>query len=299
MTTPHHNKAQVVSRFGQHADIMLADGTTQQVHIRKKLGPVVTGDWVTLESMPEGRDVITATLPRASLLERAGTRKGQRLPFIANVDQMFIVVATEPNFTGKMIDRYIIGANAANIKAIIILNKEDLLSQSEPDIKNNRLALYQSLGYPVLFTSALSGNGIQTLKKSLIGKTSVFVGLSGVGKSSLIQWLLPEEKLRTQGLSSIEQGQHTTTVARLYKLDEGGKLIDSPGVRQYEMADLSQQQLVEGFKEFSPFFGHCKFRDCKHLQDPGCAIREAAEKKQISAARYQHYCELLKDFGLG
>lgn len=298
MTNPNSEKAQVVSRFGQHADIVLPDGSIKHVHIRKKLGTLVTGDWVTVESTTEGDAVITATLPRTSVLERAGNQKEKRLPFVSNVDQMFIVVAAEPKFTEKMINRYLIGAELASLEAVILFNKADLLSRPNQENTLKSLELYKSLGYPILYTSALSGDGIRTLKSHLIDKTSVFVGLSGVGKSSLIQWLLPNEDLKTQALSNIEQGQHTTTVARLYNLDEGGQLIDSPGVRQYDIANLSKQELEQGFSEFADFIGRCKFRDCKHSQEPGCAIQVAVENNQISKARYQHYCELLKDFNL-
>ena len=203
----------------------------------------------------------------------------------ANVTQIIIVLATQPSFYEVLLNRCLIAAEAANIKALVVLNKCDL---ADNDDAKQKLELYKALGYQVLSLSAKED--ITTIKPYLQGEASILVGQSGMGKSTIINALLPNESVRTQEVSHVlDSGKHTTTAAHLYHLDENSQLIDSPGLQEFGLHHLSTDELEHAFVEFRPFLGKCRFNNCKHLQEPDCAIIGAVNTNKITAERMAIY----------
>ena len=203
----------------------------------------------------------------------------------ANVTQVVIVLATQPSFYEALLNRCLIAAEAANINALIVLNKCDL---ADNDSAKQKLALYTSLGYQVVPLSAKED--ISSLTPYLSNHTSILVGQSGMGKSTIINALLPSASVRTQEVSSVlDSGKHTTTATHLYHLDANSQLIDSPGLQEFGLHHLSTGELEHAFVEFRPFLGKCRFNNCKHLQEPDCAITGALETNQITPERLAIY----------
>ncbi len=273
----------------------VAPASTDEVyrcHLRANLGSLVTGDNVVWRAgNPIG--VVVAVLPRRSELSRPD-KYGDLKTIAANIDRIVIVVAPFPEPHGNLIDRYLVAAESLNIQPIILLNKIDLLDEHNRQRLDEMQARYQALGYEWLNASSKTAEGMQPLIRYLTHYTSVFVGQSGVGKSSLINTLLPEQDLKVGALSEVsQQGTHTTTTAQLYHFPAGGDLIDSPGIREFGLWHMEEQDLLEGFIEFRPFLGMCKFRDCAHQSEPGCAIRDAYENGDISPNRMASFRQIL------
>ncbi|MEP1593126.1 MAG: small ribosomal subunit biogenesis GTPase RsgA, partial [Halieaceae bacterium] len=215
---------------------------------------------------------------------------GKLKPVAANIDQIFIVIAPFPEPHANLIDRYLVAAENVGIEPVILLNKTDLLQtdQALQQRMDTLLEIYPTLEYRVLRASKLGA--MEELHDALKGRTSVFVGQSGVGKSSLVNTLLPDADLRVGALSeSTQKGIHTTTTAQLFHLPTGGTLIDSPGIREFGLWHMSKEQVEQGFREFQPYLGTCKFRDCQHEHEPGCAILEAAETGNVAEHRLDSY----------
>ena len=282
----------VISHFGKQLDVESQDGTTHRCHFRANLGQLVTGDEVVFRT-GEPVGVVEAALPRRSLLERPDAF-GRLRPIAANVDLIGIVIAPEPSPHGNLIDRYLVAAEACGMEPCLILNKTDLATETLLPL----LEGYQQLGYRTLLASTRSREGLDGLKALLDRRNSVLVGQSGVGKSSLIKALLPDEDIRIGELSRGEvKGTHTTTTARLFHLPSGGNLIDSPGIREFGVEHLGESAIIAGFREFHPYLGHCRFRDCRHRQEPGCALQTAVEQGAISPARLASFRQMLNDGG--
>lgn len=255
----------------------------------RRLETIAVGDKVlwTPSALCQGR--IEEILPRRSLLTRP-SRKGKTRPVAANIDGLYIVIAPEPYCDFLLVDQFLAICENSNIEAALVLNKIDLVL---PDDLENELLIYQNLGYPLYRVSARTSAGLNKLKEALKDRVNIFSGQSGVGKSSLTNALIPDKWLKTNAISaSTKLGRHTTTTATLYHLNEGGDLIDSPGVAIFGLAELSESQLAFGYKEFQPFLGRCRFNDCRHGPDKGCAIREAAENGTISMTRYRRFLKL-------
>ncbi|MCW8885415.1 MAG: small ribosomal subunit biogenesis GTPase RsgA [Motiliproteus sp.] len=286
----------VISHFGTQVDIEACDGdkrgTIKRCHMRANLGSIVTGDRVVWrDSDPLG--VIVATLPRHSLLSRPNSH-GELRAVAANIDHIVITIAPEPTPFANLIDRYLVAAESVDIEPVILLNKTDLLHEGNREQLQSMLDSYTAIGYQVIQASTTSDHGLDRLKSYLNDRISVFVGQSGVGKSSLINSLLPGVDIRVGALSeATAKGTHTTTTARLYHFPDGGDLIDSPGIREFGLWHIDKQTLLEGFVEFRPHLGHCRFRDCHHEQEPGCALREALEQGKISQRRMDSYRHIL------
>jgi len=288
-------KGIVISNFGQQLDIEALDGEDQgkifRCFQRSNIEALVSGDYVMWqEGDPVG--VVIAALPRENFLERPSSM-GELRPVAANIDQIAIVIAPVPEPFANLVDRYLVAAEHYRIAPLLLLNKSDLVSPENRDYLDALLATYEDIGYPVLRVSCRNGEGMPALKKLLDDKTSVFVGQSGVGKSALVNALLPEAGTQEGELSEArDKGRHTTTSARLYHFTDGGDLIDSPGIREFHLEHLDSDTLLNGFIEFRPFLGHCKFRDCRHEQEPGCSLKQAVEDGQISALRMESYRQI-------
>lgn len=287
----------VISRFGQHADIETADGEVVRCNIRRAVTSLVTGDKVIVrlahENLTGAVGVVEAVHPRKSSLTRPDLYDGVKI-IAANIDQILIVSSVVPVFTTQIIDRYLVAAEDTDIPPVIILNKIDLLQEEDKADIEAALLRYEAIGYPVYRVSSKSKEGIDTIKSLLEGKVSVFAGQSGVGKSSIINALMPDAELLTGDVSENSGlGQHTTTTAKLLHLESGGDLIDSPGVREFALWHLPPERVSWCFVEFRDFLGTCKFRDCKHLDDPGCALQAALSDGHISQDRFNNYHRII------
>lgn len=288
----------VIAHFGVQVEIEALEPELQGQHyrcyIRANLPALVTGDKVVWRPANQGAGVIVAQLPRHSELCRPDMR-GQLKPVASNVDQIVIVFAPLPEPHANLIDRYLVAASHAGIKPLLLLNKADLLDGEHGGKARELLSVYKKLGYAILDVSAEAGDGLDQLQELLKDKISVFVGQSGVGKSSLVNRLLPEAQMAVGALSELtHKGTHTTTTARLFHFDSGGSLIDSPGIREFGLAHVDPADVEAGFIEFAEFLGHCRFRDCSHEHEPGCALLEAVADDKISEPRLDSFRMLLK-----
>ncbi|HQR51273.1 MAG TPA: ribosome small subunit-dependent GTPase A [Methylophilaceae bacterium] len=279
----------VIAAFGKRYDIELANGRQIGCVTRGKKSDLACGDRVEIKLTSGNEGVIENTIPRSSLLYRSNAFRSKLLA--ANVTQIIIVLAAVPSFYEDLLNRCLIAAEAAGIRALILLNKSDL---PETATALQRLQLYLSLGYAVQPLSAKQD--ALPLRHWLQGQASVLVGKSGMGKSTLVNALLPEVNSRTQEISAVlDSGKHTTTSARLYHLDADSHLIDSPGLQEFGLSHLSTDQMEHAFIEFRPYLGKCRFNNCRHLKEPGCAILGAVADGKISAIRLQCYQKLLAE----
>lgn len=280
----------VVAAHGRQYRVELPDGETLLCYTRGKKSEVVCGDRVLVQGTGEGQGVIDLVEPRHSLLYRSNEIR-QKL-IAANVDQLILVVATEPAFSELLVSRCLIAADSQGIAPLIVLNKSDLEERLGP--ARQRLATLIQLGYPVLELSARQGAA--PLLPHLQGKTSVLVGQSGMGKSTLINALIPEARAATREISAaLDSGKHTTTHATLYHLDRDSHIIDSPGLQEFGLGHLDQGDLEQAFPEFAPYLGQCRFRNCQHQQEPGCALQAAAAAGHIHPERLQLFTTLARE----
>lgn len=289
----------VLANHGKLIDVLL-ESSNQAVSCRPRqhLGSIVAGDLVRVSPQHS----VTARTERRNQLQRPDAR-GQLKTVAANVDKVFVVIAREPAAHANLIDRYLVAIAISGMQAVLVLNKSDLLNESDSEIIN-LLATYEGLGITVIRSSCETGTGFQQLRSEFAHGTGVLVGQSGVGKSSLVNSLL-ESKVAAVGAlsqaSGVElvkpnkaKGTHTTTTARLYKLPDGGALIDSPGIREFHLWHVPAEQVIAGFPDLAKLATECQFRDCSHQQEKGCRILQARRKDLRLQARWDSYQRIVQ-----
>ena len=283
----------VIVNYGKSVLVEDGEGCLYRCVARRNLRQVVSGDRVSWEPLGAREGVISAIEPRRTVLQRADTANRTRA-LAANIDRILIVAAPQPAHDAFLIDRYLIAAELAGATPLVVVNKSDLLAPRGADAPGDDLREYAAIGYGILMTSARDNTGIDDLAHALANSTSILVGQSGVGKSSLIMRLLPELDIQIGKLSDASgQGRHTTTTTTLYHLPQGGDLIDSPGVRDFRLGETAPADLARGFREFRPYLGLCRFQDCRHLSEPGCAVKEALREGAVSERRMTSYRDLV------
>ncbi len=283
----------VIAAHGRHY-LVDVEGRKLQCVTRGKKTNVAVGDVVDLKMTSDDQAVIEAIGERKTLLYRSDQYKSKLLA--ANLTRLFIVVATEPGFADDLISRSLVAAEAAGIEAHLILNKVDV-AELLPKARE-RLQAYTSIGYPLHEVSAKRApeHAVATLMPLLEGQSSIFIGQSGMGKSSLINLLVPDADIAVREISAaLDTGKHTTTFTRLYALDKQSSIIDSPGFQEFGLYHLSEGMLERAFVEFEPYLGGCKFYNCRHLIEPQCTILQAVADGKIARFRHQLYGQLLHE----
>jgi ribosome biogenesis GTPase len=286
---------QIIGAFGRQYLVRLDDGSEMACLTRGKKSEVACGDVVEIlrtahastEDGTGAQGVIERIAPRRSLLHRSDAFREKLIA--ANVTQIIVVVAAEPSFSDELLARCMVAAFDQKLDVLIVLNKCDLPEAAAAARK--RLIPYSNIGYRVLELSAKQD--VSKLRPFLHGHTSVLVGQSGMGKSTLINALLPDAQAVTREISSaLDSGKHTTTHARLYRIDESSGLIDCPGVQAFGLHHLSFGGIEQGFVEFAQYLGQCRFRDCRHAHEPGCALRNAVSEGKIDARRLDLFLQI-------
>lgn len=281
----------IIGHYGTNVLVENSQSEKIRCHLRKNMEPCIPGDRI-LYRMQNNEGIVVQILPRDSLFYRVDRNK-QKL-IAANVDAIVIVTAPPPLLSMQLLDSYLIACESVEIQPIILLNKIDLLDETTLSDIKKELACYEKIGYPVIYSTILLENGLAELSSILRDKTSVLVGASGVGKSSIIATLTESQHIMIGETSAHGGlGKHTTTTTHLYHLPTGGNLIDSPGVREFTLWHLPPDEMLKCFIEFKDFADSCKFRNCSHQSEPGCEVLKALDQGHISISRYQNYLKLL------
>lgn len=285
---------QVVAAYGRHYLIEAEGGEYLRCVPRGKQSLVACGDRVEVARTASGEGVIEATAPRATLFLRAAPHR--RKLIAANATQVAVICAGEPSLADEVVARVLAAAESQSLRALLVLNKIDLVAPTEAARK--RLAPFVQAGYAVVELSAQ--RDIAPLRARLQGETTVLIGQSGMGKSTLVNALVPDADAATREISRfLDSGRHTTTAIRLYRLDAASAIIDSPGVQEFGLAQLGLAEIAHGFRELRLLAGRCRFTDCRHRTEPGCAVRAAVDTGQIHARRLELLHRILDAEGAG
>lgn len=296
------NTGIVIASHGALAHVN-CDGATYLCKVRKKVGAVACGDRVSWVPEEDGGGIIIAIAPRRNTLCRQIDAKKSRI-LAANIDQLLVTLEAPAQASADPwsmidtlnLDRYIVAAEIAGIAPTIVINKIDRLSAEQSASMQVCFDLYRTLKYDVLTASMRTQEGLDALRAQVSGRTSVIVGRSGVGKSTLSNALIPGLDAKTGTLSEVTGlGRHTTTVATLYPIASGGELVDSPGVREFQLSPCKPAEIAWGFREFRPFLGHCRFNDCRHGDEPDCAVIEGTQSGAIHQNRFRNFQRIVLD----
>lgn len=306
------SNARVIANFGAELVLATESGSYLTATSQKKLGLIVCGDLVDYKLLTESSSTkqaaspspnhqgematdqarVTCIQPRHSMLARTDRRR-QAKPIAANVTQLVAVTAPKPPFDPLLLDRYSVAAHHIGVDMTVVINKVDLLNDQTTEEAASLEKIYRDIGYQVIRCSSEKSHGIEQLAQALDNQVSILVGQSGVGKSSLLNQLLPDIQTKTGALSKISGlGRHTTTVTTWFDLPGGGAIIDSAGVRQFALDHLSEIDIQAGFKEISELSMQCKFNDCKHIHEPECAVLEALQNTTLAKQRYDHFLSM-------
>lgn len=296
----------VLKTTGSHYRVKMPNGDIVDCTIRGKLrlkgvkttNPVTVGDFVQVELSDKNSGIITSVNDRKNYIIRKSTNLSRESHIIAaNLDQAVLVVTIEfPETQLGFIDRYLVTAEAYSIPAVLVFNKVDLLNDAGIDKLNQYISIYESIGYKCLIVSAQTGYNMSLFRELIKGKTSLISGNSGVGKSTLVNTVEPNLKLRTNNISSAHlTGKHTTTFSEIFELSFGGYIIDTPGIKGFGLIDIEKNELYHFFPEIFKFSSDCKYYNCTHIHEPGCAVVEAAKNGEISPSRYLNYLSIYED----
>jgi len=291
------HRGRVLSVHGLTSTVQTDDGALHQCATRRLLKTlstdqrhvVVAGDWVSFRVDPSGDGIIERVEPRRGVLAR--TSRGRQHILVANVDQILIIAsAAEPRIKPHLIDRFLITAEQNRIQPVLCINKVDLVDRAD---LQPLVGVYSRMGYRVLLVSAASGFGVERLRGVIRGRASVVVGQSGVGKSSLLNAIQPRLNLRVAAVSAESQkGRHTTTTSELIPLTTGSYVIDTPGIRQFQLWDIVPEEIGGWMRDLRPYVSRCKFPNCTHTHESGCAVKDAVADGRLDTRRYESYCQL-------
>ena len=299
-------KGFVIKNTGSWYSVKTDDGKVVECKIKgnfrlkgiRSTNPVAVGDHVEIALNQEGTAFITHIDERRNYIIRKSQNLSKQSHIIAaNVDQAFLIVTVNyPQTSTTFIDRFLASAEAYSVPVVLVFNKRDILSDDERHYQQSMVHLYETIGYECREISAATGEGIEGLHRLLKGKITLLSGNSGVGKSTLINQILPEANLRTAEISDAHNtGMHTTTFSEMLKLPEGGYIIDTPGIKGFGTFDMEPEELTSYFREIFHFSKDCKFSNCTHTHEPGCAVLKALEDHYIAQSRYQSYLGMLED----
>ena len=299
-------KGFVIKNTGSWYSVKTDDGKVVECKIKgnfrlkgiRSTNPVAVGDHVEIALNQEGTAFITHIDERRNYIIRKSQNLSKQSHIIAaNIDQAFLIVTVNyPQTSTTFIDRFLASAEAYSVPVVLVFNKRDILSDDERHYQQSMVHLYETIGYECREISAATGEGVEGLHKLLKGKITLLSGNSGVGKSTLINQILPEANLRTAEISDAHNtGMHTTTFSEMLELPEGGYLIDTPGIKGFGTFDMEPEELTSYFREIFHFSKDCKFSNCTHTHEPGCAVLKALEDHYIAQSRYQSYLGMLED----